>query len=686
MALQLKADFSSIVQVLNNVSRGGFSQAGAAVYAATAINCIIYNNTSYAFAISNYSSDTISYSDTMPLPAGTGNIAVDPKLLPDGLHLATGSPCIGAGTNAVVFGNDIDGRPWGNPPSIGCSEWVPQPVIVPQISLQAIAPGKLSVSVPATGQFPLTGIWTLNGVPLLDGPFFANSSTTNLIVSLDPQSAGTYQVVVSNAFGMATSSVAQIVVRCVDVNCANPVSPFTSWATAANTIQDAIDAADPGDFIVVTNGVYATGGRSVDGVITNRVTIDKPVTITSVHGSASTIIEGMFDPSGAGLPPLYVADGPLAVRCAWVGGGAKLMGFTLRNGATRSSGAPATATSGGGVYGATSAMVINCILTNNNAVTGAGIFSGTLMNSYVTGNVAELQGGGAQSCGVINCTVSQNYLRWFGSPSSSFGAGLFNCSAYNCIVIGNWDDYPFGFGLDNYNAASTLNYCCTQPLPTGAGNINSATFAPVFVDNFHLSATSPGRGVGSALYVSGTDMDGETWTSTPSMGCDEVIDSDLVGALSVSIQTPLGTNSVAAHGLTFNGIVNGHASAVRWSFDSGPTNANWTTYTTWTNPGTYNAYFTAYNGDNPNGVSTSVTVNILPIVQPTIQSALVSNVLQFNIQTQPRMLYSLLMATNLNPPVFWRSVYSTFGTGDVQQLSDTITPVPPAKFYRIQAQ
>ncbi len=111
---------------------------------------------------------------------------------------------------------------------------------------------------------------------------------------------------------ISLASRASATIRYVDVNSFNSTPPYTNWATAANTIQQAIDVALAGDKIVVTNGVYAAGGRAVHGTMTNRVAVIKPVTLQSVNGARATVISGA---AAAGGHPGSAACSSPATPC-----------------------------------------------------------------------------------------------------------------------------------------------------------------------------------------------------------------------------------------------------------------------------------------------------------------------------------------------------------------------------------
>ena len=343
--------------LVNNTAGGGAANASL-------VNCIVYGNINAGAPNGNYASCSFSYCDIDPLQSGIGNIDVDPQLLADNVHLSVNSFCIGAGTTNGLSGADIDGQSWNAPPSIGCDEWQPAPVIALQPVFRAGVPSRraLSFDAVAAGKPPFNYFWAKNGTLLQDGAHYANSTGKNLLVSdFGPDDAGLYQFIATNAFGAVTSLVVQVVVHAVDPASASPQAPYSTWQTAATTVQDAIDGAVDGDIVLATNGVYSRGGKVMVSDLTNRVALNKALTVISVNGYANTVIEGQWDS--------VTTNGPGAIRCVWIGNGAVLNGFTLRNGATRGGGLITTDLQyGGGAWLSSNAVITDCVLTNNNAL------------------------------------------------------------------------------------------------------------------------------------------------------------------------------------------------------------------------------------------------------------------------------------------------------------------------------
>jgi hypothetical protein len=117
--------------------------------------------------------------------------------------------------------------------------------------------------------------------------------------------------------------------------------------------------------------------------------------------------------------------------------------------------------------------------------------------------------GGAMSSTLNNCIVSGNSAN--GVPGTTygygFGGGAYGTTLNNCIVY-----YNSVMGTQNPNySSSTLNYCCTAPLPTsGLGNIaDEPLFENLATGDFQLQSNSPCINSGNNAYVTTTtDLDG----------------------------------------------------------------------------------------------------------------------------------------------------------------------------------
>ncbi len=446
----------------------------------------------------------------------------------------------------------------------------------------------------------------------------------------------------------------------VDPNSPAPGSPFDSWTNAAHDIQSAVDAAAPGDTVLVTNGVYKSGTRTVPGCSTpNRVVVTtEQVRVESVNGPAVTFVVGEN----------YLTDSN-RVRCAWLTNGAMLCGFALTGGSVYGSCSYCSDAKGGGAY-AEGGVLSNCVITGCRGLwKGGGVYGGTVYDSKLIGNYASRYGGGAASSLLVRCVIEDSIATGSGAGAvdstlidccirrnraTEGSAGASGCVLRRCVVTENvssgcavswstlescavYGNHSGGVGssvidhctitgnegqgcvcgtsvnsvvwnncaVSNPNVSSAeCSYTCTTPLPPGEGNVDAD---PQLIDFMHVQRGSPCIGAGAAS-GSSEDIDGEPWAAAPAIGCDEVADGTLTGSIAVAIQSG-GRKAVCPHPLTLVAETVGHIASNAWDFGDGDGVSNTLVAShSWSAPGDYVVTFVAFNDDHPHGVSTGVTV------------------------------------------------------------------------------
>ncbi|MFH1422126.1 MAG: choice-of-anchor Q domain-containing protein, partial [Planctomycetota bacterium] len=204
-----------------------------------------------------------------------------------------------------------------------------------------------------------------------------------------------------------------------------------------NTIQSAIDSANSGDIVVVTNGTYkGSGNKNIDFG-------GKSIYLTSIGGAQSCIID--CENSGRGF---YFRRGETHE--------AVIEGFTIQN---------ASISYGGGIRcDSSSPTIIKCIIKNNTVTSsGAGIYctqnsNPLIINCMIVNNSASYSGGGLycseSNVTLFNCNISDNRV------TTSGGAGLCvysstNVTVTNCTITNNTTGGRGG-GLTSYESTTNL--------------------------------------------------------------------------------------------------------------------------------------------------------------------------------------------------------------------------------------
>ncbi|OVE75658.1 hypothetical protein BVX97_03940, partial [bacterium E08(2017)] len=268
---------------------------------------------------------------------------------------------------------------------------------------------------------------------------------------------------------------------------------------------------------------------------------------------------------------------------------------------------------GGGVSCYDGGDIYECTIINNEAWDGGGVecYYGSdisINNSLIAGNLAEGYGGGVDMWvggEIKGCTIIDNEANTGGGVYCYYAGDIRNSIIY-------YNAAPNGDNYNDYNGYADFEYTCTVPEFTGLGNLTNEP-SLIGMRNPHLLAGSLCIDAGTNGYASGFDIDGEARISngTVDIGADEWIAGGLTGSLSVAIIADV-TSFAVGYPVGFNSDIQGRVTYFTWDF-SGTMYTNMPSVNhAWGAQGSYDVVLTAYNIDNPGGISATQSVTVLP--------------------------------------------------------------------------
>ncbi|MFA7159973.1 MAG: right-handed parallel beta-helix repeat-containing protein [Kiritimatiellia bacterium] len=280
-----------------------------------------------------------------------------------------------------------------------------------------------------------------------------------------------------------------------------PSGTFTTWATAASNIQDAVNVAYTNSTVWVGAGRFNASTSSVDYAGTNVVYINRALTLRSSNGvPGNAIIDGQGSNRGIAIvysgstTNLFVVNGFTISNCSanvtsaltsarCYGGGIL---FLPSSGVTwtgvvqncvisgNSVGPGSVYDFGGGIFGGYTSgtryflLVTNCTIRGNRNFKGwggglyAGASGGTMVHSCLFENNSAISGGGCLGnySTFINCIFQNNAAT--GTLSNVGGGGVkggYNTFT-NCLGFYNTAAYGGGFSWSDNNGPLYF-YNCT---------------------------------------------------------------------------------------------------------------------------------------------------------------------------------------------------------------------------------
>jgi len=547
-------------------------------------NCILWDDGNEACK-SDDSVVCISYSDVRGGWPGEGNIDADPCFaLPGDFHLLAGSASIDAGTNTPAGGlppTDIHGSPRcvdgdGDGSAVvdmGAQEYDPAgPIIVvsphdfsytkgypPSTqTLQIRNAGGGTLSWYVVGECQWLEVWPQQGV--------SSGQIDEVQLRVDPN----YDVVGHHNCALrvvADSALNSPVTIGISLYVPKTIHVPSEYAT----IQAAIDAAQDFETVMIAPGTYTGDGnrdldfkgkritvRSIDPTDPNIVA----ATIIDCNGSWQDPHRGFYfhseEDANSVIDSLTVTNG-FAPFAGGAGIYCRAGGFpvpnpgpgpTIRNCIITGN---KTFGDGGGIFGS-SGPIVNCTVTGNMAVWGAGLAycSGPISNCVISGNkgsglsgcsgpitnciIRRNIGGGLSMCSgpIANCTVSGNKgyglaYSWGGSATSITNSIFWDNKTDSAAQIGSLKNLSVSY-CDIQGGQEGITLASDSTLIWGPGNIDDD---PLVTPDGHLQIDSPCINLGdpNGDYSGQRDVDGEPRVAggRVDIGADEYIDMDSDG-------------------------------------------------------------------------------------------------------------------------------------------------------------